>query len=293
MTKDHFETGRALLANPILPLARLIQLLYLTGPFAKVLEIIEELPEPLDAGDITYPRPRALLRPYLPLLGEMERLKASHPPCSYIIHDEEGKLLDTFTSTELWISQQLAVRELEEINSHLCRPCGCTLCCRGPETGMAHKFFEIPLLNDELALFALPRTDSEESRRQTAFSEETLNENGRPFYEQGAALYHWQNGWSMILPQGKTCPQLESSTGHCLIYPQRPEVCRRPQIFAYFLERWPEGDSGTGEDRLPAFISRRKLLAVWDCPYVRELKEEIARYAELSGLEPVFRMNKC
>jgi Fe-S-cluster containining protein len=291
MPRDSLAAGRARLANPALPLVRLLQLLYLTGPFEMVAAVLEELPAPLDTGNVIYPRPGALLRPYLPDLRQFERLK--HPQAAVCsIHDEEGKLLDAFTATELWVSQQVLNRELEQINSLLCGPCGCTLCCTGPAATMHQDFFEIPLAPEEIDLFALPRTDSEDSHRQTASSEPPLEVAGRPFYENGPGLYHWQTGWSLILPQGSACPQLEPSTGRCRTYRQRPDVCRRPQIFAYALERWPDGDTSSEGEWLPAFIARRKLLAIWDCPYVRELKDEIARYAELSGLEPVFRSNK-
>jgi Fe-S-cluster containining protein len=291
MSRDPFAAGRARLTNPTLPLVRLLQLLYLTGPFETVAAVLDELPAPLDTGDFIYPHPGSLLRPYLPDLEEFERLKHQRP-AAFSIYDEEGNLLDAFTAIELWVIQQILTRELEEINSLLCGACGCTLCCTGPEGSMRQEFFEIPLAPEELDLFALPRMASEESQKQTALSEPPLEVAGRPFYESGPGLYHWQTGWSLILPQGSACPQLDFKAGRCRTYRQRPDVCRRPQIFAYALERWLDGDTGAKGAWLPAFTARRKLLAIWDCPYVRELNEEIAHYAEVSGLEPVFRKNK-
>jgi hypothetical protein len=60
-----------------------------------------------------------------------------------------------------------------------------------------------------------------------------------------------------------------------------------PQIFPYLLERAAIDKGG-----METYILRNKILAVWDCPYVKEYKEEIATYAELCGLEPLFRQNK-
>ena len=96
----------------------------------------------------------------------------------------------------------------------------------------------------------------------------------------------------MILPKDTQCPTLDISTGCCRIYPHRPEVCRRPQIFSYVLEHAPDLDIEYDGRVLPTYIKQNKLLAVWDCPYVKILKDEIAQYAEICGLEPIFRENK-
>jgi Fe-S-cluster containining protein len=291
MALDPFAAGRRKLEIPALPLVRLLQLLYLTGPFETVAAVLKELPEPLKIGEITYPRAGALLRPHLPNLREFERLKRPSgdlPP----IYDEKGGLLDSFEALELWVSQQVLTRELEEINSLLCEPCGCTLCCIGPDAAMRQDFFEIPLTTGETRLFSLPVVDTRESRGRNALSEPPLAPESSLFHEDAPGLYHWQNGWSLILPRGSACPQLENTTGRCLVYGERPEVCRRPQIFPYVIEPAPERDRPSGAAELAAYAARRKLLAIWDCLYVRELKEEIVRYAELSGLEPIFRRNK-
>jgi Fe-S-cluster containining protein len=286
---DLFAAGRRKLQHPLLPLVRLTQLLRLTGPFATMAAVLAELPDPLDTGIALYHRPAALLAPHLPLLEACNFDNPSALPAT--VYDEKGEPLSAFEATELWFGQQLLVRELEEINSLLCGPCGCTLCCTGPDGTLTQEFFEIPLTGPECALFSLPATDSAASRQRTALTEPPLTVTGRPFYEQGPGLYRWMDGWSLILPRGSACPQLEAGTGRCRIYPERPEVCRRPQIFSYLLERAPELDGANKE--LPAYVARRKLLAVWDCPYVQDLKEEIAAYAEACGLEPVFRKNKA
>jgi Fe-S-cluster containining protein len=289
--QDQFADGRRKLQRPILPLVRLVQLLYLTGPFENMAAVLTELPDPLETGSSVYDRPAAIMAPYLSLLETCD-LK-NKPVISVTIYDETGAPLSAFDAAELWLKQQVLIQELEEINSLLCNPCGCTLCCTGPEESMAQEFFEIPLTSAESSLFKLPKMDSAASRQHTALTEPSLIVEGRPFYEKGPGLYHWQNGWSLILPRGNSCPQLEPTTGRCLIYPHRPGICRRPQIFSYLIERVPDLDGDQAGHSLPAYVSRRKLLAVWDCPYVRGLKEEIAAYAEACDMEPVFRSNKA
>ena len=190
--------------------------------------------------------------------------------------------------------------ELEKINSLLCGPCMCVLCCVGPDYGVAadagrvmrQDFFEIPLTAKETALFELPKMDNEGTRARTSNTEPPLQVNGRPFYEQGPAIYNWQNGWSMVLPPHSVCPKLDGQRRCCCIYPQRPRVCRRPQLFPYLIQK--SAARSNGNTRGPAFvyITRHKLLAVWDCPFVRNFKKEIAAYAAACKLEPVFMENK-
>ncbi|MDA8164120.1 MAG: YkgJ family cysteine cluster protein [Desulfobacteraceae bacterium] len=285
--QDLFAAGRRKLQQPLLPLARLAQLLRLTGSFPTMAAVLAELPDPLDTGSGSYHRPADLLAPYLPTLEASDFNDSSALPAT--LYDEQGKPLPAFEAAEAWVGQQILARELEEINSILCGPCSCTLCCTGPDRTMSQELFEIPLSSQERSLFSLPATDSPASRQCTALSEPPLTLGDRPFYELGPGLYRWESGWSLILPRGSSCPHLEDGTGRCRIYPGRPEVCRRPQIFPYLIERAPGLDSSAG---LPAYVARRKLLAVWDCPYVRDLKEEIASYAEACGLEPVFKQNK-
>lgn len=286
-----FQKGIALLKHPLLPLVRIIQLLYLTGPFDEVEQILNELNEPIDTEGVHYDNPGPLLRPLLPILKKIEALK-THRAQSCIILDEDLAALDLFEAVDLQVTQQILEMELERINSLLCGPCGCTLCCTGPDAGMEQRFFEIPLDEQEKELFSLTQVDSQTSRQSNPQDEDPLQVDNRPFYESPPALYHWHSGWSLILPTDTACPNLDSATGGCTIYPRRPQVCRKPQIFPYALERSPEHDQSE-EGTLPAFIARRKILAIWDCPYVRELKDLIANYAELCGMEPIFKQNKA
>lgn len=285
-----FPNGIKMLQSPILPLVRIVQLLYLTGPFENVDPVLDELNEPVETEVVTYENPGELLRPYLHILKTFEQLKhpTEHP---FIILNDQLEPLDQFESIELWVAQNIMVLELEQINSLLCGQCNCTLCCIGPDESMSQEFFEIPLTEDETKHFPLKKIDTEQTRQQSSLTEPPLSRNDKPFYETDTALYHWQAGWGLILPKGSTCPNLDKNGG-CEIYPQRPNVCRRPQIFSYVIERLPDQDVETGGQIKKAYLGQRKILAIWDCPYVKELKQDIATYAELCDMEPVFKKNK-
>lgn len=300
-SRDNDRDGIWMLKQPILPIVHMVQFLYLTGPFRNVAPILDELCEPIKTETATYENPAELLRPYLPVMENFEvlknkqhRLRRSFPA----IVDEELRPLSRIAAVQLWISQQILTMELERINSLLCESCNCVICCVGPDRGltpgpaknMKQHFFEIPLTDKEIDLFDLPRIDNAQSRQRSANSEPPLTRDNKPFYETRPGLYHWRNGWSLILPRHAACLHLDEEKGACRIYPQRPEVCRRPQIFPYALEKQTgRRESGAEQD---FFVAKEKLLAVWDCPYVRARKEEVAAYAEMCGLEPVFMENK-
>lgn len=288
-----FTAGQNRLRTPILPLVRLVQLLYLACPFSSIESILNDLVEPIETNAVTYENPAELLRPYLDILKEFEALKAPPAPPDRLIVKSRREEVAFFEALELWVSHQVLTRELEEINSLLCGPCKCTLCCIGPSHALLQDFFEIPLSPSEMALFTVHRVDTAESRQSTANAEPALIRDGLPFYQTSSSLYHWRTGWSLILPRHSICPNLDKGQGICRIYSDRPEVCRRPQIFSYMLERRPDLDRQVDGRILPAFCRQRKLLAIWDCPYVRELKDAIAGYAEMCELEPVFKENKA
>ena len=150
---------------------------------------------------------------------------------------------------------------------------------------MRQDFFEIPLTRDEWRQFPVEQIDTAGSRAKLAEDEVPLKLAGVPFYTaSGPRLVHWQRGWSLILPRDSRCPNLEES-GRCRVYSARPQVCRKPQIFAYVVE--PVSHQGQA-----AFRLRQSLLAVADCPYVQVLKDDIAAYAAACELEMVFRRNK-
>ncbi len=325
---SELQAGAALLARPLLPLVRLLQLLYLAGPFRRIEELLAELPDPLETGGINYSQPQNLLTPYRDILAGFEILKgnaaapadqllddnypahtggncsavprvgASGPVprsvgfasradrpktgCRIVILDEKGEALSALEAVEYRVCHAILQRELETINSLLCAPCRCTLCCTGPEEAMAQEYFEIPLTPEETSLFNLPRIDTPVSRAAADPADSQLR--------QGPALYHRSRGWSMILPKESRCPQLDQEGG-CRIYPQRPRVCRLPQIFSFLLEEQPTA-AEEETDSQPRYLARHKLLAIWDCPYVQCLQEEVGRFAELSGLKPIFRQNK-
>ncbi|NOX26199.1 MAG: hypothetical protein GXP59_08850 [Deltaproteobacteria bacterium] len=281
------EIAPAGLLQPVLPLARLLLLLFLTGPFSRIEDVLAELNEPVES-QCRYDDPQAAAGPYLDILQNFTAVK-SNKLLDFIVVDEENHRLDRMEALELWVGQQILARELGGINSLLCGNEHCDLCCTGPKEAARQNFFEIPLMDDETGIFNLTKIDSAGSRRHTAGDDQALElDDGQLFYHrENPALYHWRGGWSLILPRQTSCPNL-GKDGRCLIYAKRPVVCRQPQIFPYLLE--PDAQGGTGT---AVYIARRKLLAIWDCPYVKQFREQIAAYAELCGLEPIFKENKA
>ncbi|MBU0675249.1 MAG: YkgJ family cysteine cluster protein [Proteobacteria bacterium] len=292
LPENDFKPGLDLLKSPILPLVRLAQLLYLTGPFDRVEELLAELHEPLETATISYENPGNELKPYLAPLKTIESLKFPREE-NRVIRDETGAPVAPLEALDAWIAQEILTMELETINSLLCRPCGCMLCCIGPDGELSQEYFEIPLDAAETSLFDLPVLDTPSSRSSTPEDEPPFAPTGRPFYREPSGLYHWQSGWSLVLPRGTSCPALTAGTGSCRIYPERPLVCRRPQIFPYMLERLPKRDPQAPMDLTPEYTLRRKILAVWDCPYVKRFQDQITRYAELCEMEILFRENKA
>ncbi len=284
INKDMYAQGLQALRKPMLPLVSIVQFLYLTGDFATPAEIVAQLPADIETGYTVYQDAASDLAPYVDLLAPLVALKAGKPIQQLVI-DSAGNPVDATTATSALIAQSILSRELERINSLLCAPCHCTLCCVGPDVSMSQAYFEIPLGAGEVGSFALEQFDSATSRCKTAEDQQSLHIGGQEFYHRcDPVLIHWRRGWSLILPQESRCPNLEDS-GRCLIYPDRPEVCRRPQIFPYVVE--PVQHQGQS-----AFRLRQSLLGVIDCPYVQQLQDEIAAFAAACELEMVFRQNK-
>jgi Fe-S-cluster containining protein len=299
-----FTEGIKRLKQPILPLVKMVEFLYLTGPCKTVSEVLGRLMKPVTLEGLYYENPQQLLQPYESVMQDFavikgeKKLTAGFP---FIVNEKQVPLARR-QSVECWVMQQILDRELEDINSMLCGSCGCVLCCTGPDSKfdplsgfkgkMKQEYFEIPLTDSEVDLFALARVDNGESRARTAQSSHALHVNHVAFYKHEMALYHWQNGWSLILPRGAACPQLAEDTKRCMIYTKRPEVCRKPQIFPFILEKTAEMAKRSDGVQIPVYMARHKVLAVWDCPYVRELQDEIGAYAEMSGLEPIFKRSK-
>ncbi len=286
------QGGVERLTIPVLPLVRLAGMLYLTGPFERLTDVLEELLEPVETGGMHYDEPSTILPPYLEAMAPYERFKHPQEP-SRIILSSELTGLDQFEALDAWVAHNVLTQELEEINSLLCGPCKCRLCCIGPESDMDHEFFEIPLQENETPFFKLDKTESLESRAASSTDEDSLKIEGKVFYDtESPRLIHWQKGWSMVLPRHSTCPNLDQTSGGCTIYPDRPDVCRRPQIFSYALERFSEYDQEYEGKMLAAFTRQDKILAIWDCPYVKQFQQEIGTYAQLCGMEPIFKENK-
>lgn len=286
MEKEALAAGMELLRKPVLPLVGIVQFLYLTGAFATVEEVIDQLPETIETGFTVYEHAAADVSLYIDLLQPLVALKIGEPQREQVV-DSDGRPVDTMSATTALVAQRILTRELEQINSLLCGPCNCTLCCIGPEPGMAQAYFEIPLQPDETDTFALQRIDTPQSRSCRVDDEPSLQVGGNAFYHRpDPVLIHWSHGWSLILPRASRCPNVED-TGNCRIYPFRPQVCRRPQIFPYMVEPVPSPDGVN-----PLFRLRHALLAVVDCPYVLQLQDEIAAYAAACELAMIFRRNK-
>ena len=296
--------GLDLLKQPVLPLVNMVEFLYLTGPFKKIKEVLSRMTKPVELEGVQFENPQQMLRPYETVLQEFEVIKGEKKLSASLpfIVDEKQNPLAKRGVLELWIKQQILSQELEKINSSLCGPCGCVLCCTGPNSEfdtlsgfkgeMRQEFFEIPLGDSEVDIFTLSRIDTEDSRKLAAQSEPSLQLDQIPFYKHETALYHWQNGWSLILPQGSICPRLSRDTKRCMVYEKRPEVCRKPQIFPYVLEKTADTAKRSDGVLIPVYMARNKVLAVWDCPYVRKYQDEIGFYAEMSGLVPIFKKSK-
>jgi len=288
VVERRYAEGISLLRLPVMPLVSMVQFLFMTGPFTTVAGVIDELPEPIETDRTVYENPRALLMEYIDILCRLEQLKTGDFPAIEVV-DEQNTPVDALTAATALIHQQILTRELERINSVLCAPCGCSLCCVGPEKNMEQEFFEIPLAGSELDLFALPRYESAESLGRTAYDDDELLCNGKPFYTiTGPGLFHWRRGWSLILPKATRCPNLDGATGHCLVYKDRPQVCRRPQIFPYMVEPIDEK-----KENVQSYRIRQALLAIVDCPFVRDVQNDVAEYAAASDLQLVLKENKA
>jgi len=285
--KQQLNTGLKLLQQPVLPLVSMVQFLFLTGSFATVAEVIDEMPSPIETPYTTYEQPQELLWRHHKTLQLLESIKTGSEP-EFEVITAEGEPVDAMTSLSAVAFQQILTDELEEINSQLCAPCGCRLCCIGPDLSMEQDFFEIPLKDSETALFAVNQIDTIESRAHQSMDEHPFEIDSTPFYKQeNPGVFHWKNGWSLILPRSANCPNLEQIDGRCQVYVDRPEVCRRPQIFPYIVERMDS--KGTK----PIYRLRQSLLAIVDCPYVSTLQEEIAAYGATCELEVIFKQNKA
>ncbi len=285
--RQQLSAGLKRLQQPVLPLVSMVQFLYLTGPFTHVAEVIEEMPSPIETPYTTYENSQDMLQRHLQALQLLETIKTGVEP-QFTVVSEQDEPVDAMTALSAVALQQILTDELEEINSLLCAPCGCRLCCIGPTQGMEQDFFEIPLKRKETSLFTIPHLDTAETRCHRSMDENPLIEDGVAFYTRtDPALFHWQNGWSLILPKSTDCPNLETEQGRCRVYGDRPEVCRRPQIFPYIVEKL---DSNGAK---PLYRLRHSILAVMDCPYVATLQEEIAAYGAACELEVLFKQNKA
>ena len=262
------QTALRLLRHPVRPLLTILGFFLRTGDFEGAEAVLAELPDPIETGTAVYDAPRQWLEPYLDEIARFTGAEAHDLPT---VLDEAGKPLPPPLAADALLAQRVLELELERVNSLLCGARHCALCCTGPDAAMRQDFFYIPLRPEEERLFDLPRLGHAGAELEPLAGD---------FGAQPLLANHGV-GASLVLPRNARCPALDAA-GRCAIYPERPQVCRKPQIFPYLLEA--EGDG---------YRLRNALLAVADCPYVRDFQEDIARYAAACELEPVFRRNKA
>ncbi len=276
-----------MLQNPVWPLCRLTLMLYLTSPYSELKKIIFELPKKIELEDITYDTPVDILTPYLDELSYIEVVKNDNYSRKKLIPkilSEDGQELDLLERVIYFIQQNIIDKELESINSYLCRPMNCTLCCIGPKKDALQEFFEIPLLEKEIGLFALDVIEDDKSIYMTPYDEPPFLIEDKPFYFHPPKIYRWSYGYSLILPKGTKCPNLDTQ-GRCIIYKRRPVVCRKPQIFSKVIDRDIKVKDSFWQ-------IRKSILAITDCPYVLATKDKIISYANKNELDCVFMQNK-
>lgn len=297
--------GVELLKRPLVPLTFLLCRLFMATRLPTIQAAVNKLKENITLDGITYDSPQGILQDYLDIFEPLERFKKGEcKSARRLVVDGNKNVLDPVAGMILEIKQELITRELEQVNSALCGQYQCIICCRGPLKEEENFFFELPLTNEEAPLFNLPLIDDSGSRKTHAFADPPYKIGDQPFYMRDSALYRWRDKWGLVLVKDSFCPNLINEDGRCRIYEKRPRVCRLPQIFPLALETiydpqvteeiaaqnsvsFPELT-----DKVHYYVVQEKILAVWDCPYVRDYKQEIIKFAEVSSLEPVFRQNK-
>ena len=131
MTKDKVRTtkddqtgeGLWLLQHPVLPLFRMVQFLYLSGPFAGVEEVIAQFSEPIETQFARYEEPAAIMAPYLPLMKDIEPLKNTEKQAIPLIVDGHDAPLNRFTAMESWVSQLILVKIKDKWDRVRTLPC--------------------------------------------------------------------------------------------------------------------------------------------------------------------------
>lgn len=294
-----------LLKTPVSPLMSFVTITFFAGDYQDIGQLIDGIPDSLTIKGVTYERARETMAEYLDILCRQNVLKAGkNLKPDKIVVDLEMKLVGSSKAVVFDVKHSVITRELKRINSLLCLDHGCVECCRGPHNSHRDCFFELPLSSDDLEFFRVSKVNTEYTRSTHAFAEPDPVFEGKKFYAHPPTMYHWEKGWSLILPRETYCPNLDVEEGKCIIYQKRPEVCRLTQIFPLVLDRHydPKAVSRLAEiaglglsdlkDRNNIYVAQNAVLGILDCPYVRELKQEIVDYAALSGLKACFRQNK-
>jgi hypothetical protein len=284
MNNPEWHTGLKYLKKPLWPLVKLYSFLYLATLYKTWEALLHDLPLELNVNGISYKTPAARLKTINWPLPWPDILKGRHYSEQLLqVIDSYGNHLDIMRAMFCHMKQHILQSELETINSLLCPSMACSLCCEGPKANAIQEFFEIPLTKEELYLFSLEVIDTTPQGDFTPYSSQSFQMNGRPFYCLPPAIYRWSSGHSLILTKGTSCPH-PSLEGRYNIYLQRPDVYRRPQIFAYVTEALPN---------TPLVRKRNTLLAITDCPYLRLIEKEVESYANLNEVILVLKPNKA
>ena len=120
--KKYRQDGMALLKQPVLPLVSMVQFLYqLSGPEAKIEDIIAEMTEPIDTAYTVYTEPDKLLRRYLDQLQLLEKLGTvgtdqQPDELGAEVVDESGQPVDAVTACTALINQRIVEAEFGGIN---------------------------------------------------------------------------------------------------------------------------------------------------------------------------------
>jgi Fe-S-cluster containining protein len=285
MNSAEWQAGLHHLKHPLWPLTKLCILLYLTSPYETWEELLQALPPELSVDETIYEDPASKLTHVHMNTRWLELLRQGSGGNGLpVVINEGNDTLDMFSTVLCLLKQQVMEAELETVNSLFCASMKCALCCKGPEPDAVQEFFEIPLQPQELSLFAFQPIETPFQGGFDACSADIFQIDERPFYLLPPAVYHWRHGYSLILTKGASCPHLTGNM-RCNIYEKRPNVCRKPQIFAYVLEQQP--------DKPHVSLERDTLLAITDCPYVRLLEKELERYAVLNEVTLMLKPNKA
>ena len=153
-----FATGAAMLANPTLPLVRIVQMPYITGPFKRIARFS------MNSTNRWRWRPAPTL---IPKRCSCPILKTCNCSSSLNIPGRRSRWTAS-NRLNFWVAQRILARELENINSLLCGPCDCQLCCLGPSGEMGQVFLRAPCKSKKTTCSAFPGSTPKKAGKPTS-----------------------------------------------------------------------------------------------------------------------------